>query len=76
MHISNTHLKLSRVVAAIAKSLGLSLLIGKFTPKASLEALTLETPSAVAVLARTTARLGNCLMIAVGKKLTRMACSH
>jgi hypothetical protein len=61
MHISNNHLELSRVVAAIGKSLGLSVRIGKFTPKANSETLGFETPSVVAVLARGDAAFGQLL---------------
>ena len=61
MHISNTHLELSRVVAAIAKSLGLSVRIGKFTPKASSDTQAFETPSTVAVLARGDGAFGQLL---------------
>jgi hypothetical protein len=61
MHISNNHLELPSVVAAIGKSLGLSVRVGDFNPKETPETRGLETHSIVAALARNDAAFGHLL---------------
>lgn len=61
MHISNNHLELESVVSAVAKSLGLSVRVGYFSPEKNAETLGMETSSDVAVLARHDAAFGHLL---------------
>lgn len=61
MHISNNHLELSSVVAAIADDLGLSVRVGRFFPQPTADTLGMERPSTVAVLARNDEAFGHLL---------------